>query len=144
MGGGTDITVHASCISWQGKGALIRGTSGCGKSTLALQMLAYGCDLVADDRVILRANADKIWAYAPQAISGLIEARGVGLLNAAVVETAPVTVVVDLGEPEPQRLPEPRKIVLLGQSVPLLRARPEPHFAAALLQFLKAGRRDNV
>ena len=47
--------LNASCVAWQGRGALILGRSGAGKSALALQLMALGADLVSDDRTELLA-----------------------------------------------------------------------------------------
>jgi len=44
-------TIHASCVAVDGKGLLITGASGSGKSALALQLMAFGAHLIADDRV---------------------------------------------------------------------------------------------
>ena len=76
---------HASCVAWQGRGALILGRSGAGKSALALQLMALGADLVSDDRTELLAEADALTARAPATIQGLIEARGVGLMRVPFV-----------------------------------------------------------
>lgn len=118
---------------------LIMGASGTGKSSLSLILMAYGARLVSDDRTSLTLVADRIHAAAPVQISGLIEARGVGILSAEPLGSAFVSLVVDLDVPETERLPEPRTICLLGQSIPLLHNAESPHFAAAILQYLKTG-----
>ena len=56
------MIVHASCIAHRGRGLLILGPSGAGKSTLALEMMAYGAALVADDRTVLRLAGDHLIA----------------------------------------------------------------------------------
>ncbi|GGH35403.1 Hpr(Ser) kinase/phosphatase [Cribrihabitans marinus] len=133
------VILHASCVSVEGRALLIRGASGRGKSALALQMIALGARLVADDRVVLSIEAGQIRAAAPAAIAGLIEARGLGLLRAPAAP-AEVAYVLDLDQPETARLPDPLETTLLGQPVPLLRAPPAPIDAAALMQLLRAGR----
>ena len=134
--------LHASCVAHQGRAVLILGASGSGKSALALQLMALGADLVADDRTELRLVRDQIMADVPVAISGLIEARGVGILKAKPAGATPVTMVIDMNRKEHSRLPEPQSTVLLGQSLPLLAAVAAPHFPAAVLQMLAAGRLD--
>ena len=136
--------LHATCVAWQGRAVLLRGASGSGKSGLALTLMALGCDLVADDRVALSRQADRVIADAPPAIRGLIEARGIGLLNAVAVGPVPVHLVVDMGTPETDRLPRLRETRLLGLCVPLLWSVDAPHFAAGLLQILKAGRQGDT
>ncbi len=134
--------VHASCVVVKGRGLLIVGTSGTGKSALALQMMALGADLVADDRVDLRLERGKVIAMAIQNISGLVEARGIGLLRAIAAGPAAVHYVVDLDQNEDARLPEPITIQLLRQTVLLLRGAGVPNLPAALIQLLKMGRVD--
>ena len=131
---------HASCVAWQGHGALILGQSGAGKSALALQLMAFGADLVSDDRTELMAEADVLTARAPATIQGLIEARGVGLMRVPFVPKAEIALVIDLDQPEPNRLPPQREITLLGISRPLVLAVPQPHFPAAILCYLRGSR----
>jgi HPr kinase/phosphorylase len=131
---------HASCVAWQGHGALILGQSGAGKSALALQLMAFGADLVSDDRTELLAEADVLTARAPATIQGLIEARGVGLMRVPFVPKAEIALVIELDQPEPNRLPPQREITLLGISRPLVLAVPQPHFPAAILCYLKGSR----
>ncbi len=148
MGGGlfTDIAeqesacIHASCVAVGGAGLLIAGASGAGKSALALQMMALGAQLVADDRTELTMQGAQVMATAVPHLSGLIEARGVGLLQAEAVRSVPLSYVIDLDQAEPARLPEPTNVRILKQTVPLLRAATVPNLPAALLQLLKMGR----
>lgn len=135
----TDQTIHATTVAWQGKGALILGASGRGKSGLALALMALGADLVSDDRTVLTAGPDGLWAAPPPAIAGMIEARGVGLLRAAHLPQARVALCVDLDQTETRRLPDPRHVPFLGCDIPCLHKVDSPYFAAAILQYLKAG-----
>lgn len=148
MGGGlfSDIAdqdracVHASCVAVRGAGLLIAGGSGAGKSALALQMMALGAQMVADDRVELTVQGTRLIADAVPPLCGLIEARGIGLLRADAAGPVPLAYVVDLDQSEPARLPEPQNIRVLRQTVPLLRAATVPNLPAALIQLLKMGR----
>ena len=132
--------IHATCVAVQDAGILIIGASGAGKSALALQMMALGAQLVADDRVDLRSQDGQVMASAVSQISGLIEARGIGLLRAETAGPVPLAYIVDLDHTEPARLPEPEQVRLLRQSVPLLRAAGVPNLAAGLIQLVKMGR----
>ena len=132
--------VHATCVSVNGAGALIIGASGAGKSALALQMMALGAQLVADDQVELAGQNDQVLADAVPHLRGLIEARGLGLLKAESTGSVPVAYLVDLDHGEPVRMPEPAQVQLLRQTVPLLRAAAVPNLAAVLVQILKMGR----
>lgn len=134
------LVLHASCVALSGRGVLILGAAGRGKSSLALQLMAYGCDLVSDDRTALAAEGGKLIAAAPSRIHGLIEARGIGILAADAIAAARLALVVDLDREETDRLPPLRRHVLLGVSLPLLHRSGSSHFPAAILQYLKAGR----
>jgi len=136
-----EVTLHASCVAIGQRGLLILGPSGSGKSGLALALMAMGADLVADDRVILTRQGNALIATAPPTISGLIEARSIGLLKARPHGPVPLVCVVDLEQTEPERMPPRRETILLGQSVTLLFKVESPHFQAALVQYLKEGRR---
>ena len=132
-------TVHATAISLDGRGALLRGASGSGKSALALEMMAFGAALIADDRVILSRASDSVIAACPPALSGLIEARGLGLLRAGPAGPAPLCCVVDLDAVIADRLPPRRHVTLLGCALPLLHRPAGVNLAPALLQFLRWG-----
>ena len=134
------LALHASTVAVAGRGLLILGPSGAGKSALALQLMALGAELVADDRTILGPSADGgLVATCPPAIRGMIEARGIGLLRAITRDAVPLAAAVDLGESEPRRLPEPRRITFLGCSLPLLFKAESGYFAAAVLHYMKEG-----
>ncbi len=132
--------LHASCVAFDGQAALIVGAAGRGKSALALQLIALGALLVADDRTILADRSDHVQVSAPPTISGLIEAHGVGILNAPPAGPARLRLVVDMDEEEKDRLPELRHTQFMGYDFPALRHVPKSHFPAAVLQYLKFGR----
>jgi HPr kinase/phosphorylase len=136
----SETNLHASCVAIDGRGLLIVGVSGSGKSGLALDLMALGAVLVSDDRVVLSRVGRDLVASAPPAISGLIEARGIGLLNANPHGPVTLGCVVDLDRTETDRMPAPRQIVLLGASVTLLLKVDSRHFASALMQYCKKGR----
>ncbi|WP_051927469.1 HPr kinase/phosphorylase [Ruegeria halocynthiae] len=132
--------IHATCVAVAGQGALIVGRSGAGKSALALQMMGNGAALVADDRVVLRMVDGRAVADAAPNLGGLIEARGIGILRAQAAGPTLVSLVVDLDQEDPSRLPEPSHAQVLRQTVPLLLAAGTPNLPAALMQLLKMGR----
>lgn len=119
---------------------LILGPSGAGKSALALQLMAFGADLVADDRTELWAEGDSLCAGPVRSIAGLIEARGVGILQTACRSRAEVALVVDLGRAETDRLPPRRHVTFLGVERPLVLAVGHNHFPASILCYLKGSR----
>ncbi|AOZ70305.1 serine kinase [Rhodobacter xanthinilyticus] len=135
------LRLHASCVALDpGRAVLILGPSGAGKSQLALGLMALGAHLVADDQVELRGAGVALIASAPPAISGMIEARGVGLLGAEALPQAEVKLVVDLAQIETERLPPLRQTVLLDRCIPLVLRLQHGHLEVAILQWLKGGR----
>ena len=139
-GDGATLILHATAVAVAGRGLLILGASGAGKSSLALQMMAFGAGLIADDRVCLHQMAGKLVATAPERLSGLIEARGIGLLQAQALGPTHLHLAVDLDRAEPDRLPAARHITLLACRIPLVLGRDAPHLAYGLMQYLRGGR----
>lgn len=131
--------IHSSCVSYGASAVLITGNSGAGKSALALQLMALGGVLIADDQTILTSGEAGVVATCPAAIVGQIEARGVGILKAENRASAFVRLVVDLDMKETNRLPEYREIELLDHRIPLLHLAKSTHFPAAIIQILKGG-----
>lgn len=121
------MVVHGTCVSYGARAALIRGPAGSGKSDLALRFLsASGGDvaLVADDRVRLVAEENRLVARPPATIAGLIEVRGVGIVEVPHRAEAELVVVVDLAPGrEIERLPpDPLpEVDFLGVRIPLTR-----------------------
>ena len=132
--------LHATTIAYRSRAALIRGASGSGKSALALQLIALGAQLVADDRTTIRRTGDILIADVPQSIRGKIEARGVGILAATPAGPTPLALIIDMDTEETERLPPQREEALMGVTLPLLRKVAMPHFPAAILSYLEHGR----
>src|SRR3954462_6380174 len=97
--------IHASCVAIGSRGVLLLGASGAGKSDVALRLIDQGARLVADDRTILFVSGNALRAKAPASIKGLLEIRGVGIVELPVRPTAKIALVVRLGK-EDTRLPE--------------------------------------
>ena len=116
--------VHATLVArytpkgW--RGVLYRGPSGAGKSALALALIGKGWRLVADDRVRLWRSGDRVWGRAPDALRGLLEVRGVGVLSFPPLDCCEVACVIDSlqGATEIERIPEPATAILCGVSLP--------------------------
>ena len=130
--------VHGTAVACDQTGLLILGASGAGKSSLALELVALGAGLVADDRVICTSRDGGVLMTAPRALEHRIEARGLGILT---VPTAPAFLrfVVDLDVSETQRFPEPRETVIKGVSFPLFQRVESPAFASMLMTLLRGG-----
>ncbi len=102
----TAVNIHASCIllarageafaAPADAGVLLLGNSGAGKSDVALQLIARGAVLVADDRVELFDREGTLWARPARALAGLIEARGLGIVSLPHAPEARVALAVRL------------------------------------------------
>ncbi|MCT4609389.1 MAG: HPr kinase/phosphatase C-terminal domain-containing protein [Pelagimonas sp.] len=136
------LTLHATSVAVAGRGLLILGESGAGKSSLALELIARGAVLVADDRTQLWRDGDRVMMAPPDALRGMIEVRGMGLLHAPVAGPTELKVVLDLDQQESERLPPFRKYVIFGMQLPLLQKTVSPYFAASVMHYVKHGRRE--
>ena len=115
-------------------GVLIEGPSGIGKSDLALRAIEAGFRLVADDRVLLWASGGRCFGRAPDALFGLIEARGLGVTAEPALAFCEVVLAVRCVEPAAlDRLPEPAFARRAGIALPALALWPlEPTAPAKL------------
>ncbi len=113
-------TMHASCVLIGDTGVLIEGASGAGKSDLALRLIDRGAKLVSDDYTFIQRTDGRLIASAPATIAGKIEVRELGIIDLPYAVSAPVRLLVSLGEPA-ARLPEPDAArLVLGVDMPLL------------------------
>jgi serine kinase of HPr protein (carbohydrate metabolism regulator) len=106
-------SVHGNCLIVGTCGVLIRGKAGSGKSQLTDTMLSGACAkgnlgvLVADDRVVLTAEENRVIATVPDSIAGMMEVRGFGLIETRYAPRAKLHLVVDLLPQEKiERLPD--------------------------------------
>jgi len=134
-------TLHASCVDFEGRGVLILGSAGSGKSGLTLQLMAFGAALVADDRVELCQENGHLIAKAPATIKGLVEARGVGILQATTVPQTRLALVVNMDAEEEARLPECHWYEICDCKLPCLHRVDAAYFPAAVFQMLRGGRK---
>ncbi len=96
--------LHGDLLDIFAIGVLILGESGSGKSECALELVHRGHRLVADDVVeIYRVRNEDLVGQAPEAVRGLMEVRGLGLISieqlfgvVAVRDTKPIDLVVNL------------------------------------------------
>lgn len=132
--------MHATTVALNGRAVLLVGRAGAGKSTTALSLMALGADLVADDQTILTSENGRLLASCPPPLRGLIEARGLGLLNAPMVDQAKVVLCADLDHLETERLPPRRHVTFLRHRIDLVYRVANGHFHAALLHYMTYGR----
>ncbi len=137
-----NLILHASCVAVHDKGVLILGASGAGKSSLALQLIALGASLVADDRTEITVENGMAIARSPQPIHGLIEARGIGILRLSALPQAKLSLVVDLDQNETDRLPPRRHVSIAGIPIDLVLGPPSSHLSAAVLCYLQGQRQE--
>lgn len=116
--------IHATAVVIDGQAVIIRGDSGTGKSDLALRLIDRGASLLSDDYTLVEAHEGHAIARPAPNIAGLIEVRGLGPVNMAHADEAPVALIVRLASPsgpEPERYPpEGLTTRLCGIDLPLL------------------------
>ncbi len=141
-GPASPLVCHASAVALgaagdsaasAGFGVLIEGPSGSGKSALALQLIALGARLVADDRTRIVERDGWPWLGAPERLAGVVEARGVGLLRVPHLPAVPLRLIVDMGVAEAERLPRPASRAVFGQRIRYIRRVDGPHFAGSIV-----------
>ena len=109
------VNIHATCVRLakaaapfgapRDAGILLLGDSGAGKSDLALRLIGLGAELVADDRVDLFAQRGMLMARAPKTIAGLMEIRGLGIIELPYTGKSRVALAVVLVRKPAPRLP---------------------------------------
>ena len=126
----TTVAVHQAG-AW--KGVMILGPSGAGKSDLALRLIGRGWRLVSDDYTQVWASGGALYATAPAAIAGRIEARGVGIVSVRTRLTARIVLAVACLPEAVERLPEPQSRRFCGIDLPLLALDPRPASAVDMV-----------
>lgn len=116
-------TIHATAVCIAGAGVLLAGKPGSGKSDLALRLIDRGAVLIADDRVIVTVQGQRLLLSAPPTIAGMLEVRGLGLLGMPHVNTLEAAAIFDL-DAVPQRLPVAATREICGVNLPLLALSP--------------------
>lgn len=117
-------TLHATSVAIGGRAVLLSGPSGSGKSDLALRLIDRGAALVSDDYTLIKRIDGRLIATAPANIAGMIEVRGIGIVDLPHQEEAPVALLVELFDLV-DRMPEaPMTRVIAGIAVPVVKLSP--------------------
>ena len=116
---------HSSAVVFDGYGLLIQGTSGAGKSGLALRLIEVGGFLISDDQTLLKKHRNSLIAYPPDALKGLIEVRGVGIITRPFVAKALIHhSIICASENAIERMPEPQSQSILSVVLPIIMVGP--------------------
>ncbi|GAB4376589.1 MAG: HPr(Ser) kinase/phosphatase [Acidobacteriota bacterium] len=146
------VTVHGDLLEIHGLGVLVLGESGIGKSECALELVARGHRLVADDVVEIRTQGDRLVGTPTELSRHRLEVRGLGIVDvrhmfgvAAVRESVAIEQVVELVRLEEggrfDRLGESAQAwEVLGRSRPMFRIPVAPGRNTATLVELAARR----
>ena len=78
-------SVHGSLVVINGIGVMIKGKSGIGKSEAVLELIQQGHVFVSDDTVNIWRFGSKFKAKGSPLTSGLLEARGIGIVNVPLI-----------------------------------------------------------
>jgi len=117
--------IAGTCVAMDGRGVLLRGPSGAGKLDLAIRLMESGARLVADDQVFIEIENEHLVASAPEAVRGMIEARGLGVLQVVSAPPTPLVAVIDLvPADEIDRMPDPASVEIESVPLPLFRLAP--------------------
>jgi HPr kinase/phosphorylase len=125
--------VHGTCVALGERAALLRGEPGSGKSDLALRFLALPDEgpmrthLVSDDQVWVEAQGQSATATAPDTINGLLEVRGLGIVQMPSIAQARLVLVCDLVAVDqvPRMPPDPwDRTAIAGVDIPSLKLAP--------------------
>lgn len=140
------FNVHATALVIGTRGLLLTGPSGSGKSSLALALLqqtaSFGASgtLISDDQVLVERQGDRMMAIRPEAIAGLLEIRGSGIVRLRSIEKAPLHLAIRvLSGSDEERLPPEGEVLDLGPAgaLPMVRMRhdhPAPLIVLAALR----------
>jgi HPr kinase/phosphorylase len=100
--------------------------------------MEHNSQLIADDWVDLARENGILIARAPRRLRGLLEVRGVGIIEVPYGTSIPILGVIDLvNSKKIQRLPDHRMEILLGVEIPNYQLDPWGVSAITKLQLVR-------
>ena len=112
--------IHASCVEYMNAGVLICGDPGSGKSDLCLRLTDIGAQLVADDQTQIENRNDKLVASCPEKLRGLLEVRGIGIVETPFLPETEIRLKLILQPNEKiDRMPETCTEVIENVQIPV-------------------------
>ena len=124
MGEASQEIRYATSVAIDGYGLMIEGASGAGKSSLAIEMIALGARLIADDQTVISKpvieNSTPLLS-APKSLRGLIEIRQIGLVKYSSKESAPLIGIIKLHDITSSRMPDPSYEEIYSTLIPVIR-----------------------
>lgn len=125
--------VHACLLEIYDIGVLIEGESGIGKSEISLDLIKKGHRLIADDRVNISAVRGHLIGTCPEAIYGMMEVRGIGIIDVSrmfginsLSKSSHIKLVIKLvsfskDEPLERVGMKTDRYEILGESIPVIK-----------------------
>lgn len=114
-------TLHATSVAIGGRAVLLSGPSGAGKSDLGLRLIDRGATLISDDYTVVKWVDGRLEATAPETITGMMEVRGLGVVDMPRVDFARVALIVDLCKDIDRMPADPEMRSVAGGDVPVVR-----------------------
>ena len=109
--------LHATAVAINGAGVLLLGPSGSGKSDLAMRLIDRGAVLISDDGVLVDSETPVPMLRTAPNIAGMIEMRGVGILEMPFAAEVPLHLVVTLGVDAIRLPPNNQSMEIAGAQV---------------------------
>ena len=137
--------IHATCVVIKGRGVLLRGEPGSGKSDLALRLIEDGAGLVSDDYTEIHKDGHELVGHAPDPIEGLMELRGIGIVQMPFAKDAVIHAIIDLVPlSDIDRLPDSETETLLGVELPRFRVHAFDASAPAKVRWALKAQQENL
>tara|TARA_Y100001934_G_C12073457_1_gene641234 strand:+ start:62 stop:547 length:486 start_codon:yes stop_codon:yes gene_type:complete len=136
--------LHASSIEVNGKALINEAAPKSGKSALALEMIALGAKLIADDRTEFFKKDGVVYARSPENLPIGIEARGIGILRLPTCSFAPVLFFIEIcDEFSRTQSSQPQEKMILGKAFEFYQLSVMSSTASTLYLLMQHGKIDS-